>query len=71
MSTVDLSWDIRRNLGDYLVQKKSSETHRGFGDRRGRDDGEGEAERKSEGRHSQLVEAVQPREGPVGVLYCA
>lgn len=34
----------------------------------------GEAEgnkRKSEGRHSQLVEAVQSREGPVGVLYCA
>lgn len=27
--------------------------------------------RKSEGRHSQLVEAVQSREGPVGVLYCA
>lgn len=34
----------------------------------------GEAEgnkRKSEGTHSQLVEAVQSREGPVGVLYCA
>lgn len=27
--------------------------------------------RKNEGRHSQLVEAVQSREGPVGVLYCA
>ena len=23
------------------------------------------------GRHSQLVEAVQSREGPIGVLYCA
>ena len=27
--------------------------------------------RKHEGRHSQLVEAVQSREGPIGVLYCA
>lgn len=36
--------------------------------------GGGEAEgikRKSEGRHSQFVEAVQSREGPIGVLYCA
>lgn len=27
--------------------------------------------RKKRGRHSQLVEAVQSSEGPVGVLYCA
>lgn len=27
--------------------------------------------RKNERRHSQLVEAVQSREGPIGVLYCA
>lgn len=39
---------------------------RGWQRRRG-----GGNRRKSEGRHSQLVEAVQSREGPVGVLYCA
>lgn len=42
--------------------------------KRGGVDSKGKAEgikRKSEGRHSQFVEAVQSREGPVGVLYCA
>lgn len=27
--------------------------------------------KKRHGRHLQLVEAVQSREGPIGVLYCA
>lgn len=30
-----------------------------------------ESKERMEGKHSQLVEAVQSGEGPVGVLYCA